>query len=66
MAERSPEFQMVRVEDRKTMEGTHRALPWGAKNCLSMISRMLSELRGPRSISMQQLSARMNERSFLA
>ena len=66
MAERSPEFQTVRVEDRKTTEEANPALPWKVKNCLRITSRMPSALRGPRSISMQQSSARMNERSFLA
>jgi hypothetical protein len=66
MAERIPEFQTVRMEDRKTMEEANLALPWKEKNCLRIIFRMPSELRGSRSISMQQPSARMNERSFLA
>jgi len=66
MAERSPEFQTVRVEDRKTMEEANLALPWREKNCLRNIFRMPSELQGSTSISMQQPSARMNERSVLA
>ena len=66
MAERIPEFQTVRVEDRKTMEEANLALPWREKNCLRNIFRKPCELRGSTIISMQQPSARMNERSVLA
>ena len=66
MAERSSECTTVRVEDRKTMEEASLALPWNEKNWLQNILRMPSELRGIRSISMQQPSASMNERSVLA
>ncbi len=57
---------MMRVEDRKTMEEANPTLLWKEKNCLRIMFRMPSELRGSRSISMQQSSARMNERSILA
>jgi hypothetical protein len=66
MAERSPELQTVRVEDRKTMEEASLAQPWREKNCLQNIFQMPSERRGFKSISTQQPSARMNERSVLA
>lgn len=66
MAERSPELQTVRVEDRKTMEEANLAQPWREKNCLQNIFPMPPELRGSKSISMQQPSASMNERSVLA
>jgi len=66
MAERSPEFQTVRVEDRKTMEEANLALPWREKNCLLNNFQMSSERQGSTSISMQQPSTRMNERSVLA
>jgi hypothetical protein len=66
MAERSPECQTVRVEDRKTMEGPNPASPCREKNRLRNIFRMPSELRGSTSICMQQPSAKMNERSVLA
>ena len=66
MAERSPDFQIKRVEDRKIMKTANLARAWREENCLRTDSRIPSELRGPRSISMQQPSARMNERSFLA
>jgi len=67
MAERSPEVQTVRVEDRKkTMDEANLAQPWRERDCLRNIFRMPSELRGSNSICMQQPSARMNERSVLA
>lgn len=66
MAKRIPEFQAVRVDDRKTVEDENLTLLWKEKNCLRILFRMRSELRGSTSISMQQPSARMNERSFLA
>lgn len=66
MAERSAEFTTVRVEDRNTMEETNLALPWREENCPRIIFRMASELRRSTSISTQQPSATMNERSFLA
>lgn len=66
MAERTPDFQTKRVGDRKIMEAANLAPLWEDEYCLRTISRILPELRGPRSISMQQLSARMNERFFPA
>ena len=66
MAERSPEIQIVRVEGRKTVEEENPTPLWKEKDCLRIMFRMPSELRGSTSISMQQPSARMNERSFLA
>jgi len=66
MAERSPEFQTVRVEDCKSMAEAVLAPPWKEENSLQNVFRMPSELRGSTSICMQQPSARMNERSVLA
>ncbi len=48
------------------MEEANLALPWREKNCLQIIFRMASDLQGSRDVSMQQPSARMNERSVLA
>ena len=66
MAERSLEFQALPVEDRKTAEDAGLSLPWKRKHCLRNIFRMVSELRGSTSISMQQPSATTNERSVPA